>query len=118
MDKNMVRFTVDLAINEGKLDEFEGIAQSMIAGSQKEPDTLGYDWFLSADRKSCRLVETYRDANAALARTVRVRWCRNLYLNSLTCRASAASRFMETPDQRPHRCSRAWVPRSSSPGTD
>ena len=66
MDKNMVRFTVDLAINEGKLDEFEGIAQAMIAGSQKEPDTLGYDWFLSADRRRCRLVETYRDANAVL----------------------------------------------------
>jgi quinol monooxygenase YgiN len=67
MDKHIVRFTVDLSINAGKFDEFEAIAQAMIAGSQKEPGTLGYDWCLSGDRKRCRLVETYADANAALA---------------------------------------------------
>jgi len=67
MTRQMVRFTVDLAINAGRLDEFERIAQSMIAGSKKEPGTLGYDWFLSGDRSRCRLVETYEDANAVLA---------------------------------------------------
>lgn len=67
MDKNMVRFTVDLAINAGKFDQFESIAQAMIAGTRKEAGALGYEWFLSADRKRCRLVETYADANAVLA---------------------------------------------------
>ena len=67
MIKHTVRFSVDLMINEGKLDEFEGIAQAMIVGTQKEPGALGYDWYLSDDRKRCRLVETYADADAVLA---------------------------------------------------
>jgi quinol monooxygenase YgiN len=67
MVKQTVLLAVDLIIKDGKLDEFEGIAQEMVAGTQKEPGTLGYDWFLSADRKKCRLIETYADANAVLA---------------------------------------------------
>jgi len=67
MGKETVSVAVDLTINEGRLDAFESIAQAMVAGTQKEPGTLGYEWFLSADRKRCRLLETYTDANAALA---------------------------------------------------
>ena len=66
MVKHTVHFAVDLTINEGKLDAFEGIANAMVASSQKEPGTLGYEWFLSADRRKCRLIETYSDANAVL----------------------------------------------------
>jgi quinol monooxygenase YgiN len=66
MSKDIVRLAVDLTINDGKLSEFEGIAQTMISGSQKEPGTLGYDFFLSDDRKRCRLIESYVDADALL----------------------------------------------------
>jgi quinol monooxygenase YgiN len=59
-----VRLAVDLAINEGRLDAFERIMQAMVVVSQKEPGTLGYEWFLNADRRRCRLLETYVDANA------------------------------------------------------
>jgi quinol monooxygenase YgiN len=62
-----VHFVVDLAIHEGKVDQFESIAKTMIAGTLKEPGALVYDFFLSADRKRCRLLETYADANAVLA---------------------------------------------------
>lgn len=34
MNKNAVRFTVDLTINEGKFDRFQDIAQAMITGTQ------------------------------------------------------------------------------------
>jgi quinol monooxygenase YgiN len=67
MDKQMVRFTVDLTIHPEKFDKFQSMAQAMIAGSQKEPGTLGYDWCLSADRRRCRIIETYADANAVVA---------------------------------------------------
>src|ERR1035438_4831832 len=67
MSKGMVRLAVDLTINEGKLDEFEGIARTMIAGSQKEPGTLAYDFFLSHDRQRCRLIESYVNADSVLA---------------------------------------------------
>ena len=67
MTKHEVRFTVDLAIHMDKFDEFERIAQIMIAGTRKEPGALGYDWCLSKDRSRCRLIETYVDANAVVA---------------------------------------------------
>ncbi|MDR3748603.1 MAG: putative quinol monooxygenase [Acidobacteriota bacterium] len=67
MSKDMVHLAVDLTIHEGKLDEFQGVARTMIAGSQKEPGTLAYDFFLSDDRKRCRLIESYTNADALLA---------------------------------------------------
>jgi quinol monooxygenase YgiN len=66
MSENVVRLIVDLNINEGKFEEFEALAKQMSAGSEKEPGTLGYEWFISVDRKSTRLVETYVDAAAVL----------------------------------------------------
>jgi quinol monooxygenase YgiN len=62
-----VHFVVSFAIQDGKLDQFESIAKTMIAGTLKEPGALVYDWFMSADRKRCRLLETYADATAVLA---------------------------------------------------
>ncbi|MGB2606052.1 MAG: antibiotic biosynthesis monooxygenase [Candidatus Sulfotelmatobacter sp.] len=67
MSKEMVQFNVDLTINEGKLDAFQGIVESMTAGTQKESGALGYEWYLSGDRKRCRVVENYKDADAVLA---------------------------------------------------
>ena len=62
-----VHFLVDLTILEGKFDSFEAIAQEMVASSQQEAGALRYEWYLSADRKRCRIVETYADSDAVLA---------------------------------------------------
>ena len=67
MTKDTVRFVVDLTIHGEKFVEFERLAQTMIASTKKEIGALGYDWYLSGDRKRCRIVETYKDANAVLA---------------------------------------------------
>lgn len=67
MSKQKVRFNVSLTIHEGKLQEFQAIARTMIAGTEKEAGALAYDWYFSNDGKSCRLVETYADADAMLA---------------------------------------------------
>ena len=67
MAKQTVYLLVEVTINDGQFDLFEGVAREMTAGSQKEPGTLGYEWFLSADHKRGRLIETYADANAVLA---------------------------------------------------
>jgi len=67
MAAQTVHFHVSLTIHEGKLAAFEETAKAMIAGTQKEPGALGYEWYFSKDRKSCRLLETYADADAALA---------------------------------------------------
>ena len=67
MINHTVRFAVDLTINEGKLDEFQEIARTMIAVTHKEPGALSYDWCFSSDGTRCRILETYADANAVLA---------------------------------------------------
>ena len=61
-----VRLLVEMSIHEGQFDAFDSIAREMTAGSKSEAGTLDYEWYLSADRKRCRLVETYTDS-AALA---------------------------------------------------
>jgi len=67
MGVQTVHFVVDLNIPEGKLAAFEETAKAMVAGTQKEPGALGYEWYMSGDGKSCRLLETYANAEAALA---------------------------------------------------
>ena len=67
MAVHTVRFVVEVTIHEGHLAAFESIAREMVAGSEKEPDTLGYEWFVSDDHRRCRLIETYVDSNAVLA---------------------------------------------------
>jgi quinol monooxygenase YgiN len=117
MIKHTVRFTVDLTINEGKFEEFQGIVQAMIAGTQKEPAALGYDWCLSSDRRRCRILETYADANAALAHlTVPV--VQEFVPKILA--ASSISRFevYGNPGPRRHGCSLDLGPRSSNYGKD
>jgi quinol monooxygenase YgiN len=64
MEKQVVRLTVNLVVNDGQLEAFKSIAQSMTSVSQAEPGTLGYEWFSSADGKHFRLVETYVDSSA------------------------------------------------------
>ena len=67
MAASPVRFVVNFAINDGAFVAFERIARVMAAETQKEPGTVAYEWFLSADRSRCRLFEAYVDGSAALA---------------------------------------------------
>jgi quinol monooxygenase YgiN len=67
MAANSVRFVVSFTINDGAFVAFERIARVLAAESQKEPGTMAYEWFLSADRARCRLFEAYVDADAVLA---------------------------------------------------
>ena len=67
MPNQKVYFIVDLAIHESKLPDFEVTMRIMTSGTLKESGALGYEWYLSKDRKQCRLIETYADANAAFA---------------------------------------------------
>jgi len=66
MASKIVRFTVSLSIADGKLEAFEEIAEWMLAGTHTEAGAIGYDWYLSSDRRHCRLLETYADADAVM----------------------------------------------------
>jgi len=67
MVEQVVRLTVDLKVNEGQLEQFKSIADSMTAGSKAELGTLGYEWFSSPDGQRFRLLETYVDTGAVEA---------------------------------------------------
>jgi quinol monooxygenase YgiN len=62
-----VRFTVELDIADGKFEDVERITRIMAECTMAEPGALGYDFFISADRKRCRLLETYAGTEAVLA---------------------------------------------------
>ena len=61
-----VYLLVELIIHDGQFAAFDATAKQMIADTPNEPGALGYEWHLSPDRKRCRIVETYADANALL----------------------------------------------------
>ena len=65
--KQTVRLNVALTIHDGKLAAFEALAREMTAGTRHEPGAIAYDWHFSADRKRCRLIETYANVDALMA---------------------------------------------------
>ncbi len=67
MSRQAVQFNVSLAISDGGFDAFEGIVRNMIAATIEEPGALGYEFYLSSDRKHCHLIEDYKDAEAVEA---------------------------------------------------
>jgi quinol monooxygenase YgiN len=64
MLEQVVRLTVNMTVTEENLEAFKSIAATMTEGTNTEPGTLGYEWFISSDSKRFRLVETYADASA------------------------------------------------------
>jgi quinol monooxygenase YgiN len=67
MSTRTIRFTVEFNVTLGKFDAFEDAARAMTRGTQPEPGTLVYDWYLSRDRQRARLIEAYVDAEAMVA---------------------------------------------------
>ena len=67
MAAQTVRFVVSFTITADKFDAFDQTAQAMTAATRKEPGAIHYDWFLTSDRKQCRLYEEYRDGDAVVA---------------------------------------------------
>lgn len=67
MTGHTVHFKVALNIDSDHFDAFDQIVQQMLAATRQEPGNLGYEFFLSKDRRRCQLLETYADADAVLA---------------------------------------------------
>lgn len=62
-----ISWILQVAIHPGKLDDFQGVARDLIAKTQSEAGTLGYEWNLSEDKTVCHIYERYADADALLA---------------------------------------------------
>lgn len=53
------------------LDEFTALAAEAVEATRGEPGTLQYDWYFSADRRECVLLERYANSDAVLAHAAR-----------------------------------------------
>lgn len=63
---NTISWMLKLNVREGQLDTARALMTEMVASTQNETGTLGYEWFLSANGKTCNLYERYTDNAAAL----------------------------------------------------
>lgn len=67
MSETTVYWMLELAIKDGKLDEFKALADEMSAATKaNEPGALGYHWSLTDDKSACHLFESYADSAAAM----------------------------------------------------
>jgi quinol monooxygenase YgiN len=62
-----VSWVIELAVKDGALDSFTELMQEMVAGTDAEPGTLGYEWYISADQGTVHIVEKYVDSEAMIA---------------------------------------------------
>ena len=49
-----------LTIDPADYDAFSALAEKIVEGSRREPDTLTYQWLVSADRTTAHIMERYR----------------------------------------------------------
>jgi quinol monooxygenase YgiN len=63
---SVVSWNLRLSIHEGRLEEFRTLMQEMVASTQAEAGTQGYEWFLSEDGTSCHINERYADSDAVM----------------------------------------------------
>lgn len=64
---NEIHWLLEVAIHPGQLENFRAVARDLIASTQKEPDTLSYEWNLTTDGTSCHIYERYRNSAALVA---------------------------------------------------
>ena len=88
----------------------------MIAGTQKEPGALAYEWHLSSDRTQCRLIETYADAKTPYRPTSTAQWYSSSCRNSSKPQPSTDSRSMATPAPKQQKRSTESAPKYTRSG--
>ena len=59
-------WTVQMKVRDGQANNVRGLMEEMVASTEQEPGTHGYEWFLSADETTCHLLERYADSDAAM----------------------------------------------------
>jgi len=64
--KGQVSWVLETAVKPGALDTFKALMEEMVAGTSKEPRTLNYEWYISADSKTVHIFEKYADSDAMI----------------------------------------------------
>jgi quinol monooxygenase YgiN len=63
---DVVSLNLQLAVQDGRLDEARALMSEMVEATQQESGSLGYEWFLSDDGTACHVCERYANSDAAL----------------------------------------------------
>jgi quinol monooxygenase YgiN len=64
---SVVSWSLELAVRDGRLDDFRSLIQEMVESTESEPGTQIYECFVSGDGSVCHLYERYADSESALA---------------------------------------------------
>jgi quinol monooxygenase YgiN len=68
MEHIQIHFRAELAIEEGKIEDFKKLIQDMSkAVEANEPDTIEYRFYIDGSGTKCIVHETYRNSEAAIA---------------------------------------------------
>ena len=63
---NTISWNLQMSVREGRLNDARDLMSEMVASTKQEPGTIGYEWFLSADGKTCHINERYADSEAVM----------------------------------------------------
>jgi len=64
---DQIYWILEVAILPGQLENFRAVARDLIANTEPEPGTLGYEWALSDDGTVCHIYERYQNSDAVVA---------------------------------------------------
>jgi quinol monooxygenase YgiN len=62
-----VSWVIELAVKPGELDTFKELMEEMVEGTSAEPNTLGYEWFITDDGGTVHIYEKYADSEAMIS---------------------------------------------------
>ena len=62
-----VSWVIELAIKDDSLDTFTDLRDEMVSGTGTEPQTLGYEWYISADRRTVHIFEKYASSDSMIS---------------------------------------------------
>ncbi len=68
--KGHISWVNELRIKDGKLETFRELMEEMVSGARTQEGTLAYEWYISPDRGTVHVVETYGDSAAVVAHHV------------------------------------------------
>lgn len=61
-----VSWNLQLAVSEGRLDDFRSLMREMVESTEEEPGALAYEWFIDVEGSTCHIIERYADSGAAM----------------------------------------------------
>ena len=62
----IISWDLQLAVKEGRLEDFRNLMHEMVESTLAEPGALTYEWFLSEDGSTCHIYERYADSEAVM----------------------------------------------------